>query len=196
MTSISMQQQQQCHQLLKSPSSSAHVEGIVAVGSSSNVEAFDNTQKFEESQTQTQTQTQHQYQQDNDEYGFVVPLDKLSEHSSQVEVRGSNRCKIGRVKNSDIQISSGIVSSKHCTVYMEDGLFYIIDHKSSNGTYINRKLQRLDAETPYQLKHGDIIYIALPHVSYQKQFSKNDTTPKPLNHNVPNPNKNVHIKKS
>ena len=44
------------------------------------------------------------------------------------------------------------VSSLHCTIFYEQGKFYITDDNSTNGTHVNGK--RLDANEPFELPDG------------------------------------------
>jgi hypothetical protein len=66
-----------------------------------------------------------------------------------------DKLTLGRDPNMNIQLyqpeDESSVSREHCTIYY-DGIqnkFFITDHRSSNGTYLNGK--RLDAEQPYGL---------------------------------------------
>lgn len=64
---------------------------------------------------------------------------------------------IGREKRSAICIPLGAVSRRHAKVYEENGVFYIQDLGSINGTFLNGK-RILD---PVALKEGDRIKIAI-----------------------------------
>jgi len=44
---------------------------------------------------------------------------------------------IGRVDQRDICIKDPTVSTNHCTVYMRNGMFIVVDNNSTNGTRIN-----------------------------------------------------------
>lgn len=50
------------------------------------------------------------------------------------------------------------VSRRHATLNNQNGLLYITDHTTTNGTYINGK--RIEPETPHVLTHGDKLQIA------------------------------------
>ncbi len=60
---------------------------------------------------------------------------------------------LGRHPECEIQINSNMVSRKHARVFAQDGLFYIEDLGSGNGTFVNsRKI-----EAPTALNHEDRI---------------------------------------
>lgn len=63
---------------------------------------------------------------------------------------------IGRSKKSDFIIPRNTISLKHACIFYEDGLFFIEDCESSNGTYVNG----LKLETKKELHHGDVLRFA------------------------------------
>jgi hypothetical protein len=69
----------------------------------------------------------------------------------------NNRTSLGRdAKVTDVQLykldDKSSVSSLHCTIFYEQGKFFITDDNSTNGTSINGK--RLDANEPFELPDG------------------------------------------
>ncbi|MFZ5993480.1 MAG: FHA domain-containing protein [Thermodesulfobacteriota bacterium] len=60
---------------------------------------------------------------------------------------------IGRGATNDIVINKPTISSKHATIEYRDNIFYIVDQRSSNGTFLNG--QKITSEM--KLKHGDKI---------------------------------------
>ncbi|RJO65815.1 MAG: FHA domain-containing protein [Myxococcales bacterium] len=62
---------------------------------------------------------------------------------------------IGRLSSSDIQLKSNNVSKQHSRIVFREGKYFIIDRKSTNGTFVNGK--RVTA--PLSLKDGDKIYV-------------------------------------
>jgi len=69
----------------------------------------------------------------------------------------NNRTSLGRdPKVTDVQLyhldDESSVSSLHCTIFYEQGKFYITDDNSTNGTFVNGK--RLDANQPMELPDG------------------------------------------
>jgi pSer/pThr/pTyr-binding forkhead associated (FHA) protein/Mg-chelatase subunit ChlD len=60
---------------------------------------------------------------------------------------------IGRAATNDIVINKSTVSTKHATIEYRDNAFYIIDQRSTNGTFLNG--QKITTEI--RLKHGDRI---------------------------------------
>src|ERR1700743_2987090 len=62
---------------------------------------------------------------------------------------------IGRVQGNDIILPKGNVSKRHSRIVLKDGKVIIVDHKSTNGTYVNgRKIT-----SPLVVKDSDKIYI-------------------------------------
>ena len=62
---------------------------------------------------------------------------------------------IGRVQGNDIILPKQNVSKRHSRIVVKDGKFIIVDHKSTNGTYVNgRKIA-----SPMVIKSSDKIYI-------------------------------------
>lgn len=49
------------------------------------------------------------------------------------------------------------VSRRHATLNNQNGLLFITDHSTTNGTYVNGK--RIDPEIPHVLTHGDSLQI-------------------------------------
>lgn len=49
------------------------------------------------------------------------------------------------------------VSRRHATLNNQNGLLFITDHTTTNGTFVNGK--RIDAEIPHVLTHGDNLQI-------------------------------------
>jgi pSer/pThr/pTyr-binding forkhead associated (FHA) protein len=47
--------------------------------------------------------------------------------------------KIGRTPPADVVLGDGKVSRSHCTLELKDGLLYVTDLKSTNGTYVDGK---------------------------------------------------------
>lgn len=60
---------------------------------------------------------------------------------------------IGRAATNDVAINKPTVSTKHATIEYRDNIFYIVDQRSANGTFLNG--QKITSEM--RLKHGDKI---------------------------------------
>lgn len=67
-----------------------------------------------------------------------------------------NECHIGRKSDNDFVIDSPKVSGRHCILYIEDGVVYVEDLGSTNGTKLNGSL----VHEKKQLRTGDILVIA------------------------------------
>ena len=62
---------------------------------------------------------------------------------------------IGRAKTNQVIISDPKVSKFHATIYFENGICYIQDNDSTNGTYVNGN--QIFAGKKVKLKDGDKI---------------------------------------
>ena len=58
----------------------------------------------------------------------------------------------------DTQVVSPTLSRMHCRIDLEDGIYYITDLNSTNGTYINGK--RVSPNALYPIENGDTITLA------------------------------------
>lgn len=67
------------------------------------------------------------------------------------------RIRIGRTADNDIVIPGEGVSALHATIHYQDGVFYLEDQRSSNGTWLNDDRKRLEPHHPIRLKSGDRI---------------------------------------
>jgi Mg-chelatase subunit ChlD len=65
--------------------------------------------------------------------------------------------RVGRSpKSNDIVLPSDTVSSRHAAIEFRDGLFYVRDFRSANGTFINgKRFSDREAIREAVLKHGD-----------------------------------------
>jgi hypothetical protein len=79
------------------------------------------------------------------------------------EVDGS--LTIGRSPQMDIQIDDPFASGRHARIYERDGIFYVEDAGSTNGTYLNGR--RLDGQRP--LEPDDSIRIGDTEFRYEQQ---------------------------
>ncbi len=65
----------------------------------------------------------------------------------------SSVVSIGRAATNDVIIDKPTVSTKHATIEYRDNVFYLVDQRSTNGTYLNGKRITTDS----RLRHGDKI---------------------------------------
>src|SRR3954465_7050170 len=68
---------------------------------------------------------------------------------------GEPEVTVGRVPGNDIVLPKGNVSKRHSRVVKQDGRFFVVDLKSTNGTYLNGRR----ITTPSVIKPGDKIYV-------------------------------------
>lgn len=90
--------------------------------------------------------------------------------TNEPKVRGANRTfmrdlTIGRGRNCDIQVQSGLVSRVHVRILYEDGQWWVCDDDSTNGSYLDgEQIQRasLPAEATLQLgQDGPALQLAV-----------------------------------
>ncbi|HTM44828.1 MAG TPA: ATPase, T2SS/T4P/T4SS family [Polyangiaceae bacterium] len=62
---------------------------------------------------------------------------------------------LGRIQGNDITLPKGNVSKQHARLNLRDGVYYVTDQNSTNGTYVNRKR----VTVPTAVAPGDRIYI-------------------------------------
>ncbi len=62
---------------------------------------------------------------------------------------------IGRSIQNRINIPSPRISKNHCEIIRESEKYYLIDHHSKNGTFLNNK--QIKPDKKYALSHGDKI---------------------------------------
>lgn len=78
---------------------------------------------------------------------FSVTINEKGGQQSQYDF-SKPEITIGRMKGNDIVLPKGNVSKQHTRIFQRDGDFFIVDLKSTNGTYVNgRKVtseQRID----------------------------------------------------
>lgn len=67
---------------------------------------------------------------------------------------------IGRKKENDISLSGNrTVSGEHAAILCEDGVYYIEDKDSGNGTFLNEPAESGSRISKEKLRSGDVIYI-------------------------------------
>lgn len=62
---------------------------------------------------------------------------------------------IGRAMSSEICLPDPSVSRRHASLLIRQGIWYLVDHGSTSGTFLNH--QRLEQATPAQIRDGDRI---------------------------------------
>lgn len=81
----------------------------------------------------------------------------ISEKGGQASTLDFNKTEItiGRMKGNDIVLPKGNVSKQHTRIFMRDSGFYVLDLKSTNGTYVNGR--KVVNEQP--IAESDKVYI-------------------------------------
>ena len=73
------------------------------------------------------------------------------------KLEGQSEWIFGRDESADIMIDNPNISREHFKISKDEGLYYIEDLKSSNGTILNDK--ELSSGKAYPIQSGDMIYI-------------------------------------
>lgn len=84
----------------------------------------------------------------------VNRLDSLSFKMQEYYLLGGS-VTIGRSSKNDIVIKDKFVSKNHLNITERNGIFYLEDLNSANGTYLNG--EKVDAGTLIELQNGDKI---------------------------------------
>ena len=84
---------------------------------------------------------------------MVYVISNLGDGKSQTLLQSQYTWTIGRDRSSGICLNNKYVSRRHAAIRYIDQGFYLIDFKSTNGTYINGE----QIYQPVRLKDGDII---------------------------------------
>ena len=84
----------------------------------------------------------------------VNRLDSLSFKMQEYYLLGGS-VSLGRSSKNDIVIKDKFVSKNHLNITERNGIFYLEDLNSANGTYLNG--EKVDAGTLIELQNGDKI---------------------------------------
>lgn len=92
---------------------------------------------------------------DEKTYTKILILPKLT--GGRKEIPFHQRLTVGRKLNNDLELKDPMVSGNHCVFVRLDGTISVQDEKSTNGTFVNRRLLRAKIPTP--LKNGDEVVV-------------------------------------
>lgn len=113
---------------------------------------------------------------------FSVTISEKGGQQSQYDFT-KPEITIGRMKGNDIVLPKGNVSKQHTRIFLRDGEFFIVDLKSTNGTYVNGR--KITSEQ--KITESDKIYIGdfilqLEHQQAQQSDAGPPAPPKPGGH--------------
>ncbi|HEY3119807.1 MAG TPA: FHA domain-containing protein, partial [Vicinamibacteria bacterium] len=95
---------------------------------------------------------------------------KGPEAGKMFEVAGDKPTTLGRAKDNDVPIDDRAVSNRHCRIRPADGgLFEIVDLKSTNGTFVNRRRVSRQPLAP-----GDVIKIGESTLEFRMDHLKDE----------------------
>lgn len=87
----------------------------------------------------------------------VIRVGRYSERESQPSLNPSVP------SSAPVGFKSKVVSRRHCEFWIQDGIWYIKDVKSSSGTFLNHvRLSSPGTESkPFPIKDGDIVQLGI-----------------------------------
>ena len=91
--------------------------------------------------------------------GELIDVENVMQRVSPALPLNASTASIGRDSSNDIVIPIDEVSSFHATIEFKNGYYYLEDHRSTNGTYLNDG--RIKENAPVRLKSGDKINFAI-----------------------------------
>lgn len=104
-----------------------------------------------------------------------APVTKVMQPRASLKI-GSRRVDLvadsytlGRASDSDIRLSSQMISKHHAQLYLRDGRWYVRDTRSSNGTRVNRT----KIIAPVRLSDGDTITFADTETTFHNENPPN-----------------------
>lgn len=101
----------------------------------------------------------------------VITLTDIAEPTRQYQGILKTLLLVGKSSDCNIVISwDSAISRKHFSIMLKDGLYYLKDEGSSNGTFVNES--RIMAET--QIKNGDIIRIGRTRLKFSVKLESPD----------------------
>ena len=101
----------------------------------------------------------------------LIDVDHIITKESVSLVLSKQTVTIGRDSSNDIVIPREFISSLHATIEYKNGYYYLEDHRSTNGTCLNKR--KLQENTPARLKSGDTIHFA----NYEFRLLLHDQAP-------------------
>ena len=114
---------------------------------------------------------------------FKVTVSDKSGQQSRLDFT-KPEISVGRMKGNDIVLPKGNVSKRHATIHLRDKSFYVNDHGSTNGTYINGR----KVTNEQFVAEGEKIYIGdfILQLDAASGSNAQDFNPPPINrHTMP-----------
>ena len=104
-------------------------------------------------------------------HGELIDVENVMQRGSPSLPLNDVSVSIGRDSSNNIVVPIDAISSFHATIEFRNGYYYLEDHRSTNGTFLNDG--RIKENTPVRLKSGDKINFAL----YEFRFLLSDQAP-------------------
>ena len=101
----------------------------------------------------------------------LIDVDHIITKESVSLVLNKQTVTIGRDSSNDIVIPREFISSLHATIEYKNGYYYLEDHRSTNGTSLNKR--KIQENKPARLKSGDTIHFA----NYEFRLLLHDQAP-------------------
>ncbi len=104
-------------------------------------------------------------------HGELIDVENVMQRGSPSLPLSAVSVSIGRDSSNSIVIPIDAISSFHAAIEFRNGYYYLEDHRSTNGTFINDG--RIKENSPVRLKSGDKINFAI----YEFRFLLSDQAP-------------------
>jgi len=104
-------------------------------------------------------------------HGELIDVENVMQRGSPSLPLNDVSVSIGRDSSNNIVVPIDAISSFHATIEFKNGYYYLEDHRSTNGTFLNDG--RIKENTPVRLKSGDKINFAI----YEFRFLLSDQAP-------------------
>ncbi len=101
----------------------------------------------------------------------LIDVDHIITKESVSLILNKQTVTIGRDSSNDIVIPREFISSLHATIEYKNGYYYLEDHRSTNGTSLNKR--KIQENKPARLKSGDTIHFA----NYEFRLLLHDQAP-------------------
>ena len=97
----------------------------------------------------------------------ILSVTRGADAGQVVELSETTATSVGRAKANDLIVNDVAVSSQHCRIRPEDGVFVLHDLNSTNGTFVNER-----RVTSQPLAEGDVIKIGETHLQFRLDLKR------------------------
>jgi hypothetical protein len=97
----------------------------------------------------------------------ILSVTRGADAGQVVELSETTATSVGRAKANDLIVNDVAVSSQHCRIRPETGVFVLHDLNSTNGTFVNER-----RVTSQPLAEGDVIKIGETHLQFRLDLKR------------------------